>query len=224
MDTVELAEALAKATRPVRVVRRPSVRTGRWLLVAATVTVLLAAEHGLRSDFSDRLRDPSFVIGIAASSLTGASAAIACLTASLPDRSRRWLLLPLPCLVTWMATLGHGCLLDWVSYDAGSLHIGHAFRCLATVLLVSLPLSASIFAMLRYTARLRPALVTLTAGLAVAGMTSTAMSLLYRLDATVLNLVLNLGATALAATVEAAIARRLLSRIAASTRRERRSV
>lgn len=221
MDTAELAEALAKAAKPVRVIRSPLVRTGRWLLLAPAVTLLLAAGHGFRPDLLHQLSAPSFAAGLAASSLTGASAAFGSLAASLPDRSRRWLLLPLPCLAVWMATLGHGCLTDWVGYDAGSLRLGGAVRCVVTVLLVSLPLSISLFAMLRHTARLRPTAVSLVAGLAVAGVTSTAMSLLYRLDATVLNLTLNLGATGLAAAVEAIAAGRLLSRMAASTRKGR---
>jgi len=144
--------------------------------------------------------------------LTGALAALSCLVARLPDRSRSWLL-PLPPLAAWLASLGYGCLTDWVSYDAGSMRFGSAVRCFATVLLLSLPLSASIFVMLRHVARLRPALVTLAAGLAVAGMTSTAMSLLYRLDATIMNLTWNLGTTALGVLIEAAVGRRVLSRM-----------
>lgn len=118
-----------------------------------------------------------------------------------------------------MASLGYGCLTDWVSYDAGSLRIGSAFQCFATVLLVSLPLSASIFVMLRHAGRLRPTLVTLAAGLAVAGMTSTAMSLLYRLDATNMDLIWNLGTAALIVIIEAIVGRRVLTRMAESAGR-----
>ncbi len=214
METVNLIEALANATRPVRVIRPPVVRTGCWLLVGSAILLLLAAGQGLRPDIERQMQTPSFLVGTAASLLTGALAALGCLVASLPDRSRSWLLLPLPPLAVWLATLGHGCLTDWVSYDAGSLRVGGAVRCFATVLLVSLPLSVSMFAMLRHVARLRPATVTLAAGLAVAGVTSTAMSLLYRLDATVMNLVWNLGATALLVAIEAHVGRRILSRMA----------
>ena len=219
MDTTDLIQTLANAARPVRVIRPPLVRAGCWLLIALAVVILLAAEHGLRSDIASQLRNPSFLAGTTASFLTGALAALGCLMASLPDRSRSWLVLPLPPLAVWMATLGYGCLTDWVSYDAGSLRMGVAFRCFATVLLVSLPLSASIFVMLRHAARLRPTLVTLVAGLAVAGMTSTAMSLLYRLDATIMNLIWNLGAAALIVIVEAMVGRRVLTRIADSAGR-----
>src|SRR5256885_12713860 len=49
-----------------------------------------------RSDLALRLRQPEFVIGIAASLATGVLAAIASFLLSIPDRSRAWLLLPLP--------------------------------------------------------------------------------------------------------------------------------
>ncbi len=219
MDTTELIETLANTARPVSVIRPPLFRTGCWLLIAVAIVILLAVQHGLRSDIAHQVRNPSFVFGAAASFLTGALAALSCLMASLPDRSRSWLLLPLPPLAVWMATLGYGCLTGWVSYDAGTLQFGSAFRCFATVLLVSLPLSASIFAMLRHVAHLRPAMVTLAAGLAVAGITSTAMSLLYRLDATIMNLIWNLGTTALIVVIEATVGRRVLSRMAGSAGR-----
>ncbi|MDA9431477.1 NrsF family protein [Bradyrhizobium sp. CCBAU 51627] len=214
MDTTDLIQILANAAQPVRVLRPPLFRAGGWLLIALAIVILLAVEHGLRSDIADQLRNPAFVVGIMASFLTGALSALSCLMAGLPDRSRFWLLLPLPSLAVWMATLGYGCLTDWVSYEAGSLRIGATLQCFATVLLVSLPLSASIFVMLRHAARLRPSLVMLVAGLAVAGMTSTAMSLLYRLDATVLNLIWNLGAAVLIVIIEAIVGRRVLVRMA----------
>jgi len=191
LDTIELIRTLANTVRPVRVIRPPLIRAAGWLLAALAVMLILVIEHGLRPDISTQLRNPSFVVGAVTSFLTGALAALSCLVASLPDRSRSWLLLPLLPLAAWLASLGYGCLTDWVSYDAGSMRFGSVVRCFATVLLLSLPLSASIFVMLRHVARLRPALVTLAAGLAVAGMTSTAMSLLYRLDATIMNLTWN---------------------------------
>ena len=206
METSHLIQSLANAARPIRVIRPPLLRAGCWLLIALVALVLLALEHGLRSDIANQLRNPSFLVGTTASCLTGALAALGCLMGSL--------LLPLPPLAVWTATLGYGCLTDWVSYDAGGLRMGAAFQCFATVLLVSLPLSASIFVMLRHAARLRPTLVTLAAGLAVAGMTSTAMSLLYRLDATVMNLIWNLGTATLIVLIEALVGRRVLTRMA----------
>jgi len=217
MDTPDLIESLAADARPVRAIRSPLVRTGGWLALAAGILLLLVIEHGLRPDLVEQLRKPSFLAGCMASAATGVLAAVGCLLGSLPDRSRRWLLLPLPTLLVWVSTIGYGCLTDWVSMDAGALRMGEAVRCFATVLAVSVPLSAAMFAMLRHAARLRPKLVTMTAGLAVAAMTSTALSLLHQIDATVMILAWNLGAAALLMALEGALGRRVLSRLARSS-------
>ncbi len=217
MDTPDLIESLAADARPVRAIRSPLVRTGGWLALAAGILLLLVIEHGLRPDLVEQLRKPSFLAGCMASAATGVLAAVGCLLGSLPDRSRRWLLLPLPTLLVWVSTIGYGCLTDWVSMDAGALRMGEAVRCFATVLAVSVPLSAAIFAMLRHAARLRPKLVTMTAGLAVAAMTSTALSLLHQIDATVMILAWNLGVAALLVALEGALGRRVLSRLARSS-------
>ncbi len=216
MDTPDLIESLAADARPVRAIRSPLVRTGGWLALAAGILLLLVIEHGLRPDLVEQLRKPSFLAGCMASAATGVLAAVGCLLGSLPDRSRRWLLLPLPTLLVWVSTIGYGCLTDWVSMDAGALRMGEAVRCFATVLAVSVPLSVAMFAMLRHAARLRPKLVTMTAGLAVAAMTSTALSLLHQIDATVMILAWNLGVAALLVALEGALGRRVLSRLARS--------
>jgi len=216
MDTPDLIESLAADARPVRAIRSPLVRTGGWLALAAGILLLLVVEHGLRPDLAEQLRKPSFLAGCMASAATGVLAAVGCLLGSLPDRSRRWLLLPLPTLLVWVSTIGYGCLTDWVSMDAGALRMGEAVRCFATVLAVSVPLSIAMFAMLRHAARLRPKLVTMTAGLAVAAMTSTALSLLHQIDATVMILAWNLGVAALLVALEGALGRRVLSRLARS--------
>jgi hypothetical protein len=217
IETPDLIESLAAQVRPVRSLRPPFQRAGAWLLLAALVLVLLGIEHGLRPDITEQLRRPSFALGVAASLLTGILAAVGCLTASVPDRPRRWLLLPVPSLLVWVSTIGYGCLSDWVSMDSDRMRMGEALRCFATLVVVSLPLSIAMFAMLRHAARLRPAPVMMIAGLAVAAITSTALSLFHRLDATIMILVWNLGTAALLVAVEGAAGRRLLSWFAGRT-------
>ena len=181
METVQLIETLANAAAPgTRHSAAPYSDRGLASWSSPPSCCCSPPCRACVRTLARQLQTPSFIVGTAASLLTGGLAALGCLVASLPDRSRSWLLLPLPPLAVWLATLGHGCLTDWVSYDEGSLRLGSAVRCFTTVLLISLPLSALMFAMLRHVARLRPAPVTLAAGLAVAGVTSTAMSLLYR--------------------------------------------
>ena len=209
-DTNDLINSLAAGARPVRRLAHPLERAGVWLLAAAAIIVLLGLEHGVRPDLAAQLRKGSFTLGCAASLATGVLAAFGCLMASLPDRPRAWLLLPLPSLAVWLSTIGYGCLTDGVNFKDGTMRVGEAARCFATLVLVSLPLSGAMFVMLRHVARLRPTAVTLTAGLAVAAMTSTAMSLLHQLDATIMILMWNLGVAVMIVAIEGTLGKRVL--------------
>src|ERR1700687_3836516 len=121
ITTPDLIEALAANVTPVRRLRPPLARATSWLSLAAVILVLLAVSHGARPDLAQRLQQPMFVVGIAASLLTGVLAAMASFLVSLPDRSRGWLLLPLPALVVWISTIGYGCLTDWGDFHGGAL-------------------------------------------------------------------------------------------------------
>ncbi len=193
MKTSDLIATLAGNLKPVRRLRSPVARAAGWLVLAALVLALLTISQGIRPDLAQRLHDPAFAVSIAASLLTAVLAAIAAFQLSLPDRSRRWLLLPLPALVVWLSNIGYQCMTQWISIGPQGLTLGEAARCFATLVLSGLPLSLALLIMLRYAAPLRPSAVALTASLAVAGITATALSLFHAIDATALILMWNLG-------------------------------
>jgi len=197
IKTSDLIEALVADGRPVRRLRPPVLRAALWLLLPALVFALQALGHGVRPDLAQRLAEPDFAVGQAASLLTGALAAVAAFMLNLPDRSRAWALLPVPALIVWLSTLGRACLLNWVSLSPDGIQLGETARCFATVLITSLPLSLAMFAMLRHGSLLRATTAAPMASLAVAAMSATAMSLFHTLDATVMILVWNLGTAAL---------------------------
>jgi hypothetical protein len=212
--TPDLIESLAHGMTPVRRLRPPLMRSLGWLLLAAIVVGLLAISHGFRSDLPHRLQQSEFVVGLAGSILTGACAAIAAFMLSLPDRSRLWLLLPVPALSLWLSTIGYQCLTDWVTIDANGMRLGETARCLATLVLTGLPLSLAMLVMLRAAAPLRPTGATVTGSLAVAAITATALSLFRNLDATVMILIWNLGTAAIMVGLGNLFGRRLFPRIA----------
>ncbi len=211
ITTPDLIEALAANATPVRRLRPPLARATGWLSLAAVILALLAISHGARPDLAQRLQQPMFGVSIVASLLTGVLAAMASFLVSLPDRSRGWLLLPLPALVVWISTIGYGCLIDWVDFDAGTLRMGEAARCFATLVLTSVPLSLLMFVMLRHAAPLRPMPVALTGSLAVAAITASALSLFHEFDATVMILMWNLGAAALLVGLGALLGRKMFA-------------
>jgi hypothetical protein len=194
--TSDLIKALVADAQPMRHLRPPVQRAALWLLLAALIFGLLALGHGVRSDLAQRLGQPDFIAGTAASLLTGALAALASFMLNLPDRSRGWALLPVPALLIWIATLGHGCLVNWVNIGPDGVQLGETARCFGTVLMISLPLSLAMFAMLRRGSLLSASTVALTGSLAVGALSATAMSLFHNLDATVMILVWNLGTVA----------------------------
>lgn len=214
MKTSDLIATLAGNLKPVRRLRPPVVRAAGWLLLAALVLALLTISQGIRPDLVQRLHDRSFTVSIAASLLTGVLAAIAAFELSLPDRSRRWLLLPLPALVVWLSNVGYQCLVHWVSIDPQGMTLGETARCFATLVLTGLPLSLALLVMLRYAAPLRPSAVALTASLAVAGVTATALSMFHVLDATVLILMWNLGTVLLFVGLGSLFGRRIFRWVA----------
>jgi hypothetical protein len=209
--TPELIEILIADAQPVRRLRPPLVRAVLWLLFAGLVLIVLAALLGTRPDLAERLRQPIFAAALAGSILTGVLAGVAAFHLGLPDRSRLWLLLPLPALVLWISTIGYGCLTNWVSVGPDGVRLGTTLECFTTLLIASVPTAAVLLVMLRYTARLYPTTVAMMGGLASAGIAATALSLFHELDASVMVLLWNLGTAALIVALGGTFGRRLFA-------------
>jgi hypothetical protein len=195
--TPDLIESLAATMKPVRRLRPPVTRAACWLLLAALVVALLAVSQGIRPDLAQRLHDPAFAGGMAGAALTGVLAAIAAFLVSLPDRSRLWLILPAPAVAIWLSNIGYQCLTQWISMGPDGVSLGEATRCLATLVLTSLPLSLAMLVMLRYAAPLRPTAVTFMGSLSVAAITAMALSLFHAGDATLMIIMFNVGTAAM---------------------------
>lgn len=212
--TSDWIDSLVADAKPVRRLRPPALRALCWLMLAALTLALVAVGHGVRPDLTAKLHQPVFAAGLAAALMTGILAAMASFMASVPGRSRRWLLLPAPALAAWISTIGYGCLTDWVSVGPEGLSLGETARCFATLALTSIPLSLLMLFMLRYITRLSPAPVAMMGSLAVAAMTAVALSLFHPLDATALILFWNFGVAALFLTFSGLYGKRLLEWLA----------
>lgn len=217
IKTPDLIATLASNMEPVRRLRPPAIRAVCWLLLAAVLLALIAVSQGIRPDLVQRLRDPIFAISMTASLLTGISAAIAAFELSLPDRSRLWLLLPLPAVLLWLSNIGYQCLVQWISVSPDGISLGEAADCFATLVLTSLPLSLTMLVMLRYAAPLRPTVTTLMGSLAVAAITATALSLFHVIDATMMILMWNLGTAVLLIGLGGLFGRRMFRWVAPRT-------
>lgn len=212
--TPDLIESLAANMKPVRRLRPPVMRAACWLLLAALVVTLIAVSQGIRPDLAQRLHDPAFVAGIIGAALTGVLAAVAAFLVSLPDRSRLWLLLPAPAVAIWLSNIGYQCLTHWISMGPDGVGLGETIRCLATLVLTSLPLSLAMLLMLRYAAPLRPTAVTFMGSLSVAAITATALSLFHSADATVMVIMFNIGTAAMFVGLGSLFGRRMFEWVA----------
>ncbi|RXG90406.1 NrsF family protein [Bradyrhizobium zhanjiangense] len=217
IKTPDLIASLAANATPVRRLRPPVMRAACWLLLAAVVLTLLAVNQGIRPDLVQRLQEPAFVVSMAAAALTGVLAAIAAFLVSLPDRSRLWLLLPIPALILWLSNVGYQCLTQWVAIGPDGMSVGEAARCFATLVLTSLPLSLAMLVMLRYAAPLRPTAATFMGSLAVAAITATALSLFHVIDATVMILMWNFGTAILFVGLAGVFGRKMFRWVAPRT-------
>ena len=213
-STADVIDSLVADAKAVRRLRPPALRALCWLMFAALILALVAAGHGVRPDLMLKLREPAFATSVVAALVTGALAALAAFIASVPGRSRRWLLLPAPALAVWISTIGYGCLTDWVSIGPEGMSIGEAARCFATLAITGIPMSLVLLIMLRYVARLSPAPVAMMGSLAVAAITAVALSLFHPIDATVLILFWNFGVAALLLTFSGLYGKRLFQWLA----------
>jgi hypothetical protein len=83
-----------------------------WLTLAGVVMGVAVGWSGLRHDIAARLMLPAEQVNLAAVLGAGIAAAVGAFHLALPDRSRYWVLLPMPFVLVWLSGLGMECLGD----------------------------------------------------------------------------------------------------------------
>src|SRR6185369_11073429 len=136
-DTDTLIAQLSERLQPVQPLRKPWLRAALWTVFATIIIALLAIFFGRRADIGHAIHEAKFVMPLIGSWLTGLTAAIAAFEVSLPDRSRRWLWLPLTPVLLWSSGFAYGCLANWVEIPEGADIKAGAMACIGTILLIS---------------------------------------------------------------------------------------
>lgn len=208
MKTDDLISRLAADLRPVRPLRPPVLRALGWLGLAILAVAACVAFFGLRADFGERMTRPHEVLQLLLAGLTGALAAVAAFQLALPDRSRRWLLLPLPAAAGWLATMGWGCLADLARIGPQALSLGVSWGCFRFIVVMGVPLALSLIWMLRHAGPIRPVPVAALGGLAGAALCAAGLSLFHHLDAAAMVLAWHGGTTAVVVIAFALLGRR----------------
>ena len=194
MSTDDLIRQIAGANKPVRRLHPPWVRALLWLAVAGGYVALVVWLHPHTPPFRPvTIMTTPLMIEWAAALLTGITAAWAAFCSTVPGYDRRVLWVPLAPAAVWVATLGVGCVNDWLQFGARGLALRADWDCLPPAILIGIVPLILILLMLRYGAPLRPRISVALAALAVAGLGNAGLRLFHPGDASIMILVWHVG-------------------------------
>jgi hypothetical protein len=200
MDTSELITRLTADLKPVRPLRQPWARAGLWVALALPCVAALVWGK-LNVDVPLVASDARFMIEEAATLATAVMAAIAAFASAVPGFDRRVLLLPLAPLCLWLASVGHGCLQDWIRLGADGLVLQPDWDCLLLATMIGVVPAVAIIIMLRAAPPLRPRSTLALAALAVASIANFGLQFAHVHDASIMVLTWHLGAAAVFAAL-----------------------
>lgn len=184
-------ERLAAALRPVGRLPAPWKQAALWLGVAVALGAALAAFSDL-SGIARRLSaEPDMWLAALGSTATAALAAWAAFATAVPGAGRFWPVLPIPSLLLWMGASGWGCLRADLVPGTTVAAIGETKDCLMFILGLSVPLTATMFLMVRRGFALHPATTASLAGLAAAAAAATLLNFIHPFDAALTDLVVH---------------------------------
>jgi hypothetical protein len=210
METDELIRRLAADAQPVRRLGPPWRRTFLWLALALPYVAAVVSGKVLMVGVSQVLADPRFVIEQAATFATAIAAAVAAFASIVPGFDRRVLLLPLAPLAVWLASVGHGCVQDWLRLGANGLAIRPDWECLPSATIIGIVPAVAMIVMLRKGAALHPRLTLAMGALAVAAICNFGMQLFHHSDASIMVLSWHLGSVAVLSMLGGWLGERLL--------------
>lgn len=173
--TDKLIETLAREAKPVKPMWSPRMRAAGWLAAAAAAFTLVVVITGAGHSMLARFGDPLYAIEFLGTMLTGATAIVAAATISIPGRSWRWTLLPLPSALLWIVAASIRC-------AANTAPIGPVWasaNCFWFITMISMPLAIALFVFLRRVASINLVNSTALGGLGVAALATTLLQFFH---------------------------------------------
>src|SRR5262249_35299742 len=107
-----------------------------WLLVAIPYVALVVFVVSPRADLISKASEWRYVIEQLAALATGITAATAAFATVIPGYDRKFLFLPALPLAIWLATLGEGCVQDWIYFGPDGLSLRPDWFCFPAIVLV----------------------------------------------------------------------------------------
>ena len=194
ITTPELVDVLAADVKPVRRLRPPLARAGLWLGVFVLIVAAVTWATGTWPLMLQRLSLTRLAVEMTGTLLTGLGAVIAAFYLSLPDRSRFWIVLPLPPLALWLASSSYGCYENWIADGPQGWRLGRSSDCFVFILTMSIPVGAALYVALRRALPLNPLLVTAVGGLGVAALAAASLQFYHPFDVTIVDLAVHVTA------------------------------
>jgi hypothetical protein len=201
LDTDKLIERLAADAAPVKRLRRPWTRLAIWLAVSVPYVAFVAYVHGLVVDMPSLGTDPRFAIEEAAAIITALTAGFAAFSTMVPGRSRAVAWLPLLPLTVWLASIGEGCISDWLRLGVAGLKLKIDWMCIPPMAWVGIAPAIVLVFMLRRGAPLMPGVTVALGGLAIGALANAALQLFHLGDISIMVLVWHFGSTVLLSAV-----------------------
>jgi len=193
METDALIAELAAHATPVKRLWPPCARMLAWVALSLPAVAIIIAVMSTEVRFSQIAWDGQFLVEQAATLATAITAAVAAFCSVVPGYDRRILLLPALPLAIWLASVGHGCVQDWIDHGAGSLALRADWGCLNLALPVGIVPAVAMAAMLGRGAPIFPRTTLVLGTLAVAALANFGLRLFHIGDASIMVLSWHFG-------------------------------
>lgn len=193
-----LIDRLSTELRPVRRIAPAWARAAAWLALVGLFAVVLAARADLPAVAARLMSYPDMWLAVVGSVSTALLGSFAAMQLSLPDRSHRWALLPLPAAALWLGASGLGCLRqEFVALVHPATMHDAMMDCMPFILGTSLVLAVPLAVLLWRARPLRPELVAGVGGLATAAAAASLLWFEHPFDASFADLAVHVAAVLL---------------------------
>ena len=202
-ETDRLIDQLAQDAAPVNPLAAPGRRAALTLAAASVVALIAIVAEGDVEGMLARYagREWLMVAETGAMVATAILAILAAFMLSVPGRSGRWLLAPLPSFMLWFGLSGMGCL-----FGSGATG-DHTTDCLTFIISVSLVVGIPLLWILSRAHPIDPLPVALTGGLGAAALSAFLLQFFHPFELTAIDLGVHFGAVMIILAV-AAVTRR----------------
>ena len=191
-----IIDQLAADLRSVRPLRAPALRA---LLALAAIGVPATVAIVVLGDVPAMLnrhagRETLLALEMSAMLATGVLAIVAAFFVSIPGRSKKWIVAPLPFFALWLLLSGLGCYGDFVRQGGTGWELGESLHCLAFILATGAALAPLLIWRLARAKPIEPLPVALLGGLGAAAVSALILQFFHPFAVTFIDLAVHLAA------------------------------